>query len=99
MLLTPGESLVLEVACELIENPPLADYIDYDDAGIPWVKLPAQTVSDLLLERFGASYSVKSTRRALDGLVTKGYLLREQRIGDHKWNAAYFYRLPAGKGT
>lgn len=91
-LLTPGESLVLDVVRGLIEKPPSADFIDFDDVGTPWVKVPAQMVSDLLLEQFGASYSVKSTRTALNGLIGKGYLLRVQRIGDHRWRGSYFYR-------
>lgn len=99
MSLTAGEYLTLKVTQRLIEKPPHTDYIDYDDAGTPWVKAPAQLVSDLLLEWFNASYSVKSTGKALNGLVTKGYLVRTQRIGDHKWRASYFYRLPAGEGT
>ena len=78
MLLTPGESLVLKVVQELVENPPHDDYIDYDDAGTTWVNVPAPLVSELLLELFYASYSVKSTRTALNSLVSKGSLLRVQ---------------------
>lgn len=97
--MTPGESLVLEVVRGLVENPPSTDFVDYDDAGTPWVKVPAQMVSELLLEQFGASYSIKSTRTAFNGLVSKGYLLRVQRIGDHMWRGSYFYRLPAVGNT
>jgi len=83
----------------LIENPPHTDYIDYDATGTPWVKVPANAVTDILLNDFNLDYSEPRTRRSLNGLVTKGYLLREQRIGYHKWSASYFYRLPADEGT
>ena len=94
MALNAGEVLVLKVVQALIENPPHDDDTDYDDAGTPWVKVPAKAVSDLLLTEFNLSYSEARTRRSLNGLVTKGHLLRTSRIGDHKWRATYFYRLP-----
>jgi hypothetical protein len=92
--LTPAEILVKELVAEWIQNPPTPDAIDYDDAGTPWVKLPAQSVSDLLLERHNLAFSVRRTRTALNGLVEKGQLLRTNRIGDHKWIGVYFYRMP-----
>ena len=97
--MTPGECVVLKVVRGLIENPPHTDYIDYDSTGTPWVKVPAQAVSDLLLSESNLAYSEARTRRSLNGLVSKGYLLREQHIGDHKWSASYFYRLPVAEGT
>ena len=99
MLLTPGECLVLKVVRGLIEKPPNADDIDYDDEGTPWVKVPAQVVSDRLLTEFNLSYSEARTRKSLSGLVSKGHLLRTSRIGEHKWRATYFYRLPTGEGA
>jgi hypothetical protein len=97
--MTPGECVVLRVVRGLIENPPSNDFIDYDNDGTPWVKVPAKAVSDLLLTEANLSYSEERTRKSLNGLVSKGYLLREQHIGDHKWSASYFYRMPAGDGT
>ena len=99
MSLTPGECVVLKVVQGLIENPPDADHTDYDAAGTPWVKVSAQAVSNLLLTEFNLSYSEARTRKSLNGLVSKGHLLRTSRIGTHKWRASYFYRLPAGRGT
>jgi len=83
-----------QVVRALIENPPHDYDTDYDDAGTPWVKVPAKAVSDLLLTEFNLSYSEARTRRSLNGLVTKGHLLRTSRIGDHKWVRTYFYGLP-----
>ena len=40
-----------------------------------------------------------NTRKSLNGLVSKGHLLRTSRIGEHKWRATYFYRLPTGEGA
>ena len=91
--ITPGEALVLELAQELIDNPPFIVDIDYDNDGNRWVKIPALAISELLLSRFMVSYSAKRTRTVLSGLVAKGFLLRTQHIGEHKWVASYFYRL------
>jgi hypothetical protein len=99
MSITPGEAVVLRVVRRLVENPQTADDVDKDDNGLQWVKVPAQKVSDLLLAEFNLSYSEARTRRSLNGLVTKGYLLRTSRIGEHKWRATYFYRLPAGESA
>ena len=94
MSLNPGEALVLKLVREFIDNPPSQDDVENDD-GKEWVKVPAKELSILLLERFNVSFSEKRTRTALNGLVQKDYLLRTQRIGDHKWRGSYFYRLPA----
>lgn len=99
MSLTPSEYLVLEVVRELIKNPPNTGNIDYDDYGTPWLKVPAKSISDLLLSESNLTYSEKRTSRTLKSLVSKGYLLRVRRIGEHKWNASYFYRLPKSEGT
>lgn len=95
--LTPGEALVRQLVSEWVENPPVSDDIDYDDDGTPWVKVPAQEISDLMLERHNLAFSVRRTRTALNGLVEKGHLLRTRRIGDHKWAGVYFYRLPVSQ--
>jgi len=92
--LTPTESLVLEVVVGLVEKPPNAEDIEWDDSGERWVRIPAQAVCDLLLSQFLVSCSTKTTLRALKGLVDKGRLLRVQRLGEWKYLAAYFYRLP-----
>jgi len=91
---TPAEALVRQVIYEWIGNPSNDDGIDYDDKGKEWVKVPAKAISDRLLTEFMVSFSEKRVRNALDGLVKKGHLLRTSRIGDHKWSASYFYRLP-----
>lgn len=92
--LEPGEALVLGLVHELVRNPLSHEDIERDDNQVQWVKVPAQSISDLLLSRHMLAFSVRRTRTALNGLVQKGYLLRTQRIGDHKWRGTYFYRLP-----
>lgn len=94
--LKAGECLVLEIVTEWIQNPPKDEEgsIDCDVEGKEWVVIPAQAVSDLLLERHNVTYSVQRTRTAINGLVTKGYPQRTSHIGEFKWRSTYLYRLP-----
>jgi hypothetical protein len=94
--LNAGECLVLEIVTEWIQNPPRDEEgsIDYDEEGTEWVVIPAQAISDRLLERHNLTYSVRRTRTALNGLVTKGHLQRTSHIGEFKWRSTYLYRLP-----
>ena len=94
MSLTPTESLVLEVVVGLVEKPPNAEDIEWDDSGERWVRIPAQAVCDLLLSQLFTSCTVTKSLAALKGLVDKGYLLRVQRLGEWKYLASYLYRLP-----
>ncbi len=94
----------MKLVTEWIENPPPAEEmnyevlaIDYDDKGTPWVKISAQVISDLMLERYNVAFSERRNRTALNGLVEKGYLLRTQHIGVRKWSRVYFYRLPVAQ--
>lgn len=66
--LKAGECLVLEIVTEWIQNPPKDEEgsIDCDVEGKEWVVIPAQAVSDLLLERHNVTYSVQRTRTAIN---------------------------------
>ena len=94
MALNAGEVLVLRAVQELMANPLEPFDTETDDNGDRWVRVPAQVVSELLLERFTVALSVKSTRSALTKLVEKGFLLRTRHIGEFKWLGTYLYRLP-----
>ena len=92
--LQPGEALMLGLVHELIRHPPSHEDIDHDDNNAPWLKIPAQSISHLLLSRYMLAFSVRQARTGLNGLVEKGFLLRTQRIGSNKGRSTYFYRLP-----
>jgi hypothetical protein len=95
--LNAGQAIVLDLVRKFINNPPSADDIYYDDEGTPWVRVPAQVISDQMLEQYHVAFSVRRTRSALNRVVEKGHLVRTQHVGSHKWSTVYFYRLPVAQ--